>query len=119
MKKVLYLEDDTNLGSVLKGALESQNLEVRYLTGSEDVMTVLEVFKPDIVILDVLLREKLDGFDVARLIRKKYSMPILFTSTIDTYQDLKKSFNIDNADFLHKPFRTDDLFLHIKELLNK
>jgi len=80
-------------------------------------MKELQQFKPDIVILDVLLNGVLDGFEIGRLIRAENNIPILFTTSLDGNDDLKTGFSIGNADYVRKPYRLMEVLLRINILL--
>ncbi|MEI8273675.1 MAG: response regulator [Paludibacter sp.] len=88
MKKVLIIEDDVNLGTTLAGNLEMEKYEVLYLTCIEDSLNKLNLFLPDIIILDVMLNGNIDGFELARQIRLEKDTPILFTTSRDGAKDI-------------------------------
>ena len=69
MKRILIIEDDVNLGTPLAGALEMLEYKVLYLTNDKQAMEKFHEFKPDIIILDVMLNGTLDGFEIGKLIR--------------------------------------------------
>jgi len=117
MYKILLVEDDINLGVPLSGVLEMQGYQVLYLTSGNNVMEELQQFKPDIVILDVLLNGVLDGFDIGKLIRAENNIPILFTTSLDGNDDLKAGFSIGNTDYVRKPYRLMEVLLRINNLL--
>lgn len=117
MKKILLIEDDVNLGTTLNGALESQQYEVHYLTGSSRVEEEMRLFQPDIVLLDVMLNEQLDGFDIARQIRKTSQVPILFTTSRDGNVDFATGFSLGNTDYVRKPYKLMEVLLRIERIL--
>jgi len=119
MTKILLIEDDINLGTTLMGALEMMDYKVRHLFNGEDIMTELADFQPQLILLDVNLNTALDGFDIGKLIRKKYQTPIIFTTSRDESEDLKTGFSIANTDYVRKPYRVMEIELRIKKLLSK
>jgi len=119
MTKILLIEDDINLGTTLMGALEMMDYKVRHLFNGEDIMTELADFQPQLILLDVNLNTALDGFDIGKLIRKKYQTPIIFTTSRDESEDLKTGFSISNTDYVRKPYRVMEIELRIKKLLSK
>jgi len=119
MKRVLIVEDDVNLGTTLTGALEMQDFQVRYLTSGDTVMEELTVFRPDILLLDVILNGKLDGFEIAKQVRENHNVPIIFTTSCDGNEDLKKGFSIENTDYIRKPYRLMEILLRVNNLLSK
>jgi DNA-binding response OmpR family regulator len=119
MQKILIIEDDLDLGTTLTGALEMQNYEVHYQTNGTKIAEELQKFQPDIILLDVMLNDKLDGFEIARCIRTKYNTPIIFTTSRDGNEDFKAGFQIGNTDYVRKPYRIMEVLLRIDSLLSK
>ena len=119
MKKILIIEDDVNLGLPLTGALEMQEYKVSYLSNGDKALIEFRNFKPDLVILDIALNGKLDGFDIAKRIRIESIVPILFTSSRDGNEDLKIGFSIANTDYVRKPYRLMEVMLRIENLLSR
>jgi DNA-binding response OmpR family regulator len=117
MKKILIVEDDVNLGTPLQGALQAQKYNVLYLTGGEKVMEELHAFQPDIVLLDVMLNEEKDGFEISREIRSVSKVPILFTTSREGNDDIEAGFNIGNSDYVRKPYRLIEVGKRIEKML--
>lgn len=117
MYKVLLIEDDLNLGTTLRGALEERSYSVRYLSGGTNVMQELSAFRPDIVLLDVNLNEELDGFAISRKIREVSDVPLLFTTSRDENTDFDQAFSIPNTDYVRKPYRLAEVLKRIEKLV--
>lgn len=117
MKKVLIVEDDINLGSTLTSSLEMRKLNVHYSDGGGNVFEVFERFRPNIVLLDVLMEGRKAGFEIAGKIRANYHTPIIFMTALDAPEDLRKAFSFDNIDYISKPFNMVELFLRIDKFL--
>lgn len=119
MTKVMLIEDDANMFSLLHMLLEFEGYEVVTWQGgekTEDVIQALRAQKPDLVLLDVHLRH-LNGFDVLRSLRQTADMRgmrVLMASGMDmTYRSKQ-----EGADgFILKPFMPDELIGKIKETL--
>ena len=74
MEKVLLVDDEVDFVEINKAALESKGYEViPAYTGKEGLEKALKE-KPDIIILDVMMTTKTEGFDVARELRKRKEM---------------------------------------------
>lgn len=117
MKRILLVEDDTNLGLSLASVLEMQGFEVKYLTRGEGVLDEFNRFGPDLVILDVMLNDTLDGFDIARLIRAVNNTPVIFTTSREGNDDFREGFAIGNADYVRKPYRVGEVMVRLDSLL--
>lgn len=119
MPKVMLVEDDTNMFSLLHMLLEYEGYDVVQWEGGEqveDVLSVIQREQPDLLLLDVHLRQ-LSGFDVLRQVRKEpalQGMRVLMASGMDlTYKS-----QVEGADgFILKPFMPDELIGNIRQIL--
>src|SRR3989344_5541198 len=67
-KKILLVEDDTNLAAVYKGRLELEGFEVIEVNNGEEALSSAVKSKPDLVLLDAMM-PKISGFDVLDILR--------------------------------------------------
>jgi len=120
MKKVLLVEDDNNLSFMITDGLEEEGFEVLSFQEGSGALDALTGFTPDIVLLDINLKGNLNGFETAEKIRfRDKSLPVLFITSRNQLEDLKKGFSIGNMDYLKKPFGMGELLLRVNELLLK
>lgn len=119
MPKVMLIEDDANVYSLLHLLLEFEGYEVVHWEGGEQVEEVLGLIRreqPTLVLLDVNLRH-LSGFDILGALRKDpelQDMRVLMASGMDmNYRSLQ-----EGADgFITKPFMPDELIQTIQETI--
>ena len=119
MIKILLIEDDVNLAFMLTDGMESEGFEVLHITRGEEVMDKLKLYNPDIILLDVNLKGKMDGFELSREIRLTSGVPIIFTTARTQIEDSQKGFEIGNVDYLKKPYGIRALVLRVNELLSR
>ncbi len=116
---ILLVEDDVNLGFVVRDNLEKNDFKVIL---SENGLEGLEQFKNNNVhlcILDVMM-PKMDGFSLAKEIRKINSqVPIIFLTAKSMKDDIIKGFNSGGDDYIVKPFNIEELLLRIKVFLKR
>ncbi|MEA4981283.1 MAG: response regulator transcription factor [Paludibacter sp.] len=117
MKKILVVEDDLNLGTALVGFLEMQKYEVLYVSNGDEAIAEFQRFVPDLVTLDVMLNCSIDGFGIAKQIRKFSNTPIIFTTSRDGNEDYETGFGIENSDYVRKPYRLVELMLRINKMV--
>jgi CheY-like chemotaxis protein len=115
--KVMLVDDDRTMRTILRTLLELESYHVAAWDGlpGSDIIAQVRQEKPDIVLLDVHLRE-IDGFDILRGIRQDLELSttrILMTSGMDV-QDrcLREGAN----GFLLKPYMPDDLIHQLRSL---
>lgn len=117
--KILYVEDDLNLGFVVKDTLEDEGYEVKLCTDGESASQKFGSENFDLCILDIMLPKK-DGFEIAELIRKlNPSIPVIFLSAKALPEDRIKGLRIGADDYITKPFSTEELLLRIENLLKR
>ena len=113
--KILLIDDDKELTTILKLGLEEKNysVEVAY-DGNAGKKLALEN-KYDLIILDIMLQE-IDGFELCRKIRNKIDTPILMITSLNMIEDRVKGFNSGTDDYLIKPFSIKELISRINSL---
>ena len=117
--KILFAEDDQNLGSILNDFLELKGYEVTYCKDGKEVLSSFVKNKYDLCILDVMM-PKLDGFNAAREIRKTdVHVPIIFLTAKSLQVDKLEGLKIGADDYITKPFNSEELFLRIKNILKR
>ena len=77
--KILVVEDEENILEAIKYALTKEGYEVHTAVDGEAALELSQSVNPDLVVLDVML-PKLDGFEVCRIIRKDFDIPIFILS---------------------------------------
>ncbi|MCB0737890.1 MAG: response regulator, partial [Bacteroidetes bacterium] len=87
LTKVLMVEDDDSLGSILREYLELKNYNVTHAKDGEEALKLFKQEQYDICLLDVMM-PKVDGFEVARKIRESDDyLPIIFLTAKSMQQD--------------------------------
>lgn len=116
---VLLLEDDPNLGFVLREFLEHKDFNV---TLKEDGEQGLKAFnhKPyDICVVDIMM-PKMDGFTFTKHVRKTdQATPIIFLTAKSMKEDKIEGFKVGGDDYLTKPFSMEELEARIEAVLKR
>ena len=115
LKKVLIIEDEKNLASVLYDALCNEFSVAKAFDGEEGLRKFYDV-SPDIVLLDINL-PKIIGWDICSEIRKISEIPIIIMTARDSDIDEYKGLKLGADDYITKPFNLKILTLKIKKLL--
>ena len=116
MKRILYIEDDLEIGHITKEDLEQRGYKVRWLTSGEGVDE--ELGETEIVILDVML-PGLDGFTVGQRIKRNHpEVPILMLSARTSVDDKLQGLQFAD-DYVTKPFHPEELAARIEVLLRR
>lgn len=117
--KVLLVEDDPNLGSLLKEYLEAKGYSTVLATNGKQGYDVFSKDKFGICILDVMMPIK-DGFTLAKEIRVlDANIPIMFLTAKSMKEDAIEGFTLGADDYMTKPFSMEELLLRIKAILRR
>ncbi|WP_168120768.1 ATP-binding protein [Paenibacillus sp. HB172176] len=117
--KVLIVDDEAINVEVLASLLQAEGYEVREAFSGEEAFHFIDEYKPDIVLLDVML-PRLSGYEVCRRIRETHSlleMPILFVSVRNRPEDVAAGLAVGGNDFINKPFDSGELKARVQTLL--
>jgi DNA-binding response OmpR family regulator len=116
---ILLVEDDPQLGPMLKDSLELKNYRVDLEARAERALQLFQAARYDLILLDVVL-PGMDGLELAKEIRKTdYTTPILFMSAKDNDKDMIHAFCSGGDDYITKPFSVTELALRIYALLRR
>ncbi|RKN84299.1 response regulator transcription factor [Paenibacillus ginsengarvi] len=116
MRRLLYIEDDREIGSWVARDLEQRGFDVLWLRSGDDAL--LYVKEADLVVLDVML-PGLDGFTIGQRLKKEQpDVPILMLSARTSVDDKLQGLQFAD-DYLTKPFHPDELAARIEVLLRR
>lgn len=119
MFKILLAEDDLNLGILLMDYLETENFAVKLCKDGAKALKMFQEQHYDLCLLDVMM-PKLDGFSLAKEIRKKDpKIPIVFITAKSLKEDKLKGYNLGADDYITKPFDEEELLWKIKALIRR
>jgi two-component system OmpR family response regulator len=117
--KVLLVEDDPNLGSLLKEYLEAKGYSTTLAVNGKQGYDVFSKDKFGICILDVMMPIK-DGFTLAKEIRAiDTNIPIVFLTAKSMKEDAIEGFTVGADDYITKPFSMEELLMRIKAILRR
>lgn len=117
--RALVVEDDRDVRSSIEAALRAEGFHVDGVSDGRDVDHAMQVFRPDIAILDVSLGDTVDGFAVARRIRASSDIPFVFVTSSGDLDDRVRGFEVGGDDYLVKPFAMAELIWRIRAVLRR
>lgn len=117
--KLLLVEDDPNLGDILKEYLEMKGYEPTLCRDGEEGWNKFKKDKYDLCLLDIMMPKK-DGFTLAKEIKKvQEDLPILFLTAKNQKDDIIEGLKIGADDYLTKPFSMEELLLRVNAILRR
>ncbi len=117
--KILLVDDDVDLVTVMRGALESKAYEVIVAYNGQEGLEKARKEKPDLVVLDILMPVA-DGFIFADQFRKDPSLakvPVLALTSFS--ESLDQPFPFEVSEYIMKPIKPRDLVAKVEEFLKK
>lgn len=114
--KVLVVEDDMHIRRLLRTALERMKYVVAEAETARDALSLLEIEKPDVVLLDLGLPDR-DGLEMIQLIKAKSTATLIVVSAREAIDAKVAALDLGADDYLTKPFDTEELLARIRTAL--
>jgi len=118
LQKILIIEDETTIQSVLKELLTNAGYSVSV---ADDGVAGIQTFlneSYDLVLLDVMM-PKLDGYAVCKRVRETSDTPIIMLTALDDEQAQIKAFEMKADDYITKPFSLKLVLMHVEAVLRR
>ncbi len=117
--RILIIEDNSRVSSLLKRGLESQDYQVYISEDAEDAIVLLNKLTFDLAITDIML-PKMNGIDLCKFIKQKYpDLPVIMLTALGTIDEKVEGFDAGADDYMVKPFEIRELFVRIKAILQR
>nr|WP_117212647.1 response regulator transcription factor [Allorhizocola rhizosphaerae] len=117
--RVLVVDDEPNLAELLAMALRYEGWEVRSAGDGMDAVRTAREFKPDAVVLDIMLPD-IDGLEVLRRLRSDApDMPVLFLTAKDSVEDRVTGLTAGGDDYVIKPFSLEEVVARLRGLMRR
>ena len=120
-KRVAIVEDEAELAALIEYNLTRGGFQTQIWSGGEGTLKALEQWKPDLVMLDVML-PGMDGFELCRRIRQSASLartPVVFLTARADEVDRVLGLEIGGDDYMTKPFSPRELVARVKAHLRR
>jgi two-component system, OmpR family, response regulator len=115
--RVVVVEDERAVREAVEQALRDEGLAVAGFSDFVDAEVLLRA-APDLAVLDVRLPHG-DGFELARQLRVRRDLPIVFLTARDAVEDRLTGFQLGADDYLVKPFALEELLARIRAVLRR
>ncbi len=116
-QKVLIVDDDNNIAELIALYLTKECYETMIVNDGESVMPAMESFSPNLILLDIML-PGMDGYQVCREVRNKYSVPIIMLSAKGEIFDKVLGLELGADDYIEKPFDTKELVARAAQIFD-
>ena len=117
--RVLVVDDEASIADLVATALRYEGFETLTAGDGHAALAAVESFRPDLVVLDIMLPD-LDGFEVhRRLADRGVHVPVLFLTARDATEDKVRGLTIGADDYVTKPFSLEELVARIRAVLRR
>jgi len=117
--RLLVVDDEPNIRELLSASLRFAGFEVATAPDGQQALVVAEQFRPDLLVLDVMM-PGLDGFGVVRRLRQNGThTPVLFLTARDAAEDKVNGLTLGGDDYVTKPFSLDEVLARIRAVLRR
>jgi two-component system OmpR family response regulator len=117
--RLLVVEDDANIVELLSASLRFAGFEVAAATDGQQALRVAREFRPDLMVLDVMM-PGIDGFEVVRRLTSEGNRcPVLFLTARDAVEDKITGLTVGGDDYVTKPFSLDEVIARIRAVLRR
>ncbi|WP_238012452.1 response regulator transcription factor [Dactylosporangium sp. AC04546] len=119
MTRLLVVDDEPDIVELLSASLKYHGYDVASATSGRQAMEEARRFRPDMILLDVMMPE-LDGFEVLRKLRGEGTrVPVLFLTARDATEDKIKGLTLGGDDYVTKPFSLSEILARIQAVLRR
>lgn len=116
---MLAVDDEPSLTDLMKMALKYEGWDVRTAASGEQALNVVRDFRPDVVILDIMLPD-LDGMSVLQRLRTAGDdVPVLFLTAKDSLDDRIAGLTAGGDDYVTKPFSLEEVVARLRGLIRR
>jgi two-component system OmpR family response regulator len=117
--KVLVVDDESNITDLVATVLRYEGFDVQTARTGREALRVVGTFRPDLVVLDVMLPD-LDGFEVQRhLSSDAGKVPVVFLTAKDATEDKVRGLTMGADDYVTKPFSLEELVARVRAVLRR
>ena len=115
---ILVVDDEREIADVIELYLQNDQYSVfKFYTG-EDALSCVRSKKIDLAILDIMLPD-IDGFQLLKIIREKYTFPVIMLTAKTEYMDKITGLTLGADDYIPKPFNPLELVARVKAQIRR
>jgi two-component system OmpR family response regulator len=117
--RLLVVDDEPNILELLSASLRFAGFDVATASNGSEALRVAASYRPDLIVLDVMM-PGIDGFEVVRRLRKEEQrVPVLFLTAKDSTEDKITGLTLGGDDYITKPFSLEEVIARIRAVLRR
>jgi two-component system OmpR family response regulator len=117
--RVLVVDDETSITDAVATALRYEGFDVKEVHTGRAALSEATEFRPDLIVLDIMLPD-LDGLEVTRRLRRDgLKVPVLFLTARDATEDKITGLTVGGDDYVTKPFSLGEVIARVRAILRR
>lgn len=117
-QKILIVDDDNNIAELISLYLTKECFETMIVNDGESALPAVESFQPNLILLDIML-PGMDGYQVCREVRSRFTLPIIMLSAKGEVFDKVLGLELGADDYIEKPFDSKEMVARVKAVLRR
>ena len=118
-ERILIVEDEARVVRLVREVLKAVGYEVTATASGETALERVALEAPDLVLLDLMLPDGPDGYEVCRRLREFSQVPVIMLTARAQDADVLRGFEVGADDYLTKPFNAKELVARVKAVLRR
>jgi two-component system KDP operon response regulator KdpE len=118
-QRILLVDDEPKLVRLVWEVLTATGFDVIATASGREAVQKVALEQPDLVLLDIVLADEVDGYEVARQVRKFSEVPIIMLTARVEESDLLHGFDAGADDYITKPFSSKELLARVRAVLKR
>ena len=119
VQKILVVDDEPKLVRLVWEVLSATGFEVVTTGSGKQAVKKTALDQPDLILLDIVLADDIDGYSVARRVREFSDVPIIMLTARAEEADLLQGFDAGADDYITKPFSSKELLARVRAVLKR
>ena len=116
--RILLLDDDELIISMLARSLRKEGYETQLLHSSVKAVEKILAWQPDLMLLDIDLGEELNGLDILQMLQEEMiKFPVIMLTGDDSSESAIRAMRFGASDYLHKPFNVEEVKIVVDRIL--
>ena len=118
-ERILVVDDEPNITDLVATALRYEGFEVAVAGNGSEAIREAATFRPDLIVLDVMLPDR-NGFELLSRLRADHvHLPVVFLTARDSTEDKIKGLTVGGDDYVTKPFSLEELLARVRAVLRR
>lgn len=116
---VLVVDDEPKLIRLVREVLTATGFKVFSAARGSQAIELVATERPDLLLLDIVLADDIDGYEVARRVREFSDLPIVMLTARARESEMLRGFDVGADDYLTKPFSSKELIARVRAVLKR